>query len=298
MELCQTVIRKFLDAILANKLHADGNETAIELLDMIFHNNLLNNKEFIDYVGKAICRLYIRDSTVFVKYLKEYKQFLVEQGGTLILSDNFKIYMSQQMRGLHYIYLELTTYKLLRIPSHFQDNILFVLNFITVNLDIIKLSDHELQQINNIIRILTIKDSNDRLKKIYENKVLIIDCIEKYLYHIVKIPAEYSEIKQCQSEYHIKIPDMWAESDIELNKLIGFSPDVAYAIELFDDDNFSTCCMDCGAIMVEGGFPCEIGVSGTVNEFLDKLKLKVLDLEKVLPYMKITPNVVITSIDA
>jgi len=276
MELCQTVIRKFLDAILANKLHADGNETAIELLDMIFHNNLLNNKEFIDYVGKAICRLYIRDSTVFVKYLKEYKQFLVEQGGTLILSDNFKIYMSQQMR----------------------DNILFVLNFITVNLDIIKLSDHELQQINNIIRILTIKDSNDRLKKIYENKVLIIDCIEKYLYHIVKIPAEYSEIKQCQSEYHIKIPDMWAESDIELNKLIGFSPDVAYAIELFDDDNFSTCCMDCGAIMVEGGFPCEIGVSGTVNEFLDKLKLKVLDLEKVLPYMKITPNVVITSIDA
>jgi len=295
MELCQTVVKKYLDTIVPNHVERDNNKATVELLDIIFKNNLLNNKTFTNYVGECIYRLYMRDSIVFAKYLKEYKVF-IESQEAIILSHDFKRSIGSHMQGLHYFY------KILHknigdeyIPSHFSRDTLFLLNLIPIFSNVMNLSNDELQYINNIIDILSTKNTIERQTKIYENKGLIIECIEKYLYHIAKICTTESKLKEYQKQSHVQIIDKWDKDDIELRKLTGFTTDEVYAKELLDNSDFKRYCFESGAVVINGGFPSVFMISNTVDEFMAKLKIKYPDIDRILHYMEFKPGVTITS---
>lgn len=294
-ELCRSLIRKFMDTILTHKLQSI--EIAVDLLDTVFQNDLLNDKDFSDYIGKSISRLYSQHPIKMDKYMKEYKKLFEQNGRKMEYSDDLKLTISHKMRTLHffkkylYKYNEDNDY----IPSHFQQDILFVLNFVTQINDVLKLSDNELKEITDMIELFTMKDSIQRQKEMFKNRDQIVNCIEKYLYHIVKIPTKESELKKCREDLHVTIQDKWNKSDEELIKLIGFTTFEKQVQDMFNNENFTHDCLNSGAVMICRDFPClEIGVSGTEKDFLDKLKVKYPDIDEFLPYMKIKPGCIIT----
>lgn len=278
-ELCRQLIRKFLDTILTNKLQSI--ETAIELFDMVFENKLLDDKDFNDYIGTALVDLYSRYPIEMDKYVNRYGDFQKK------INRDFKSSISHTLRSLYFFYKYLQKESHDYIPSHFQQSLLFVLNFTTQINDIICLSNDELNEINHIISLLTEKDSIQRQNNIYENKHLIINCIEKYLYHIAKIPSQASYIKECVDQYHLQIHDKWDHPDAKLIELIGFPQIEKDAMELFKSDDFLTNCMDVGANMIYGDIPLKIRILNTQDEFINQLKVKYPDIERFLPYMKI-----------
>ncbi|ARF12080.1 hypothetical protein Klosneuvirus_3_215 [Klosneuvirus KNV1] len=287
-ELCRNLIRKFLDMILTNKIQTESIEAAKYVCDMVFENKLLDDKEFNDYFGTALVDLYSRYPMEMDKYVKRYGNF------TKKLDREFKFSIRDTMRTVHFFYKYLNKDSSEYIPSHFQHSLLFLLNFMTQINDVLELSNNELNEITQLIEIFTMKDANQRQVKIYENKNLIINCIEKYLFHIVKIPASESYMKEYENTYNILIPDKWNRPDDKLIALIGFPQIEKDAMELFNDDNFLTDCMDAGANMIHGGFPKNIEILNTQDEFINKIKVKYPNIDNFLPYMKIEKGYPIT----
>lgn len=287
-ELCKDLIRKFLDMILTNKIQIESIETAIYICDIVFENRLLDDKEFNDYFGTVLVDLYSRYPMEMDKYVKRYGDF------TKKLDREFKISLTSKMRSVHFFYKYLNKESHEYIPSHFQKSLLFLLNFMTQIKDVLELSNDELNEINRLIVIFTMKDTNLRQLKIYENKNLIIDCIEKYLFHIVKIPANESFMEDYTNTYNITIPDKWNRPDDKLIALIGFPQIEKEAMELFENDDFLTNCMNSGANMIHGGIPKKINILNSQEEFINKLKVKYPDIERFLPYMKIKKGSPIT----
>jgi len=265
--------------ILTNKIQTESIETAKYVCDMVFENKLLDDKEFNDYFGTALVDLYSRYPMEMDKYVKRYGDF------TKKLDRDFKSSISHTLRSLYVFTKYLNKEPQKYIPSHFQKSLLLVLNFTTHIKDIIGLSIDELNEINKLIGILTMKDSIQ--EKLYENKVLIIDYIEKYLYHIAIIPSQDSYIKECESNFGVIIQDKWDRPDDKLIALIGFPQIEKDAMELFEDDDFITDCMDSGANMINSGIPKKIYILNSQEEFINKLKVKYPDIERFLPYMKI-----------
>lgn len=294
MNLCKTLICKFFDTIITNRALFNRNEIATYLLDTVFQNDLLNDDNFNDYIGKIIVQLHSDEPFIFFKYMKKYNNMFEKDGKKLQYADEFKLDIGLKLRSLHYFSKYLTTGNEKYFPSHFRRDILFVAKFILQINDVLNFSDDELKELNDLVIIFETK-TYDYNGIILNNKELIINCIEKYLYHIVKIPLRNTELKKAQEEYQIIIKDKWNKSDDALKQLLGFTPFEYKIRELFSDDSFIEYCLNSGAVIISGGYPCcDIGISCSIDEFVAKLKDKYNDIDKFLPYMKITPGVTIT----